>query len=77
MYIDRLWPENVRNFSRGKPLEFVHTEVEFCPPKTPPLPADARLPRPRLPMDEYLQARGRRQSESHPCETSQAERPRP
>jgi len=52
MFIDRLRLEGARTFSRGKRPESAHREVGLRPSRTPPAPADTRLPRPRLPIDE-------------------------
>lgn len=49
MYIDQVNLENIRTFTLGKPLEFVHHDLAFRSPKTAKTADDKRLPRPRLP----------------------------
>jgi predicted ATPase len=48
MYIDQLNLKNVRSFTGGKPLAFIHPNAKFRPPDTPKSRKDDRLPRPRL-----------------------------
>jgi predicted ATPase len=49
MYIERLDLENIRTFTGGKPLVFVHPDGNYRPPKSEKADKDSRLPKPRLP----------------------------
>lgn len=49
MYIERLDLENIRTFTGGKPLDFVHPDGDYRPPKSEKADKDSRLPKPRLP----------------------------
>lgn len=49
MYIERLDLENIRTFTGGRPLEFVHPDGDYRPPKSMKDKRDSRLPKPRLP----------------------------
>ena len=51
MYIERLDLENIRTFTRGKPLIFVHPDGDY---RTQHSDRDARLPKPRLPNVNLL-----------------------
>jgi len=49
MYIERLDLENIRTFTGGEPLVFVHPDGDYRPPHSKKAEQDARLPKPRLP----------------------------
>lgn len=49
MYIERLDLENIRTFTGGEPLVFVHPDGDYRPPRSEKAEHDSRLPKPRLP----------------------------
>jgi energy-coupling factor transporter ATP-binding protein EcfA2 len=49
MYIDQINLENIRTFTKGKPLEFMHPDRVYRSAKTIATDNEAPLPKPRLP----------------------------
>lgn len=49
MYVERLFMSNIRTFVGGKPVEFVHPDLDYRSPTIEKQGKDSRLPRPRLP----------------------------
>ena len=49
MYIDNMALENIRTFTGGKPLEFLHPDRDYRPLKVEKSERDLRIPKPRLP----------------------------
>lgn len=54
MYIERLDLENIRTFTGGKPLVFVHPDGDYRPPRSEKAEKDPRLPKPKLPNVNLL-----------------------